>query len=231
MKKFVVALNTGVEVVDTVKEAQQLLGKAGVSVTQANILKGNVEQIQCVDESEVPAILEAAGQAPQDAANDSVAEETQEDVASTNAQEDDTKVEDAKQDPTPASTNEDKQDDEIEYPEVGYFKDEKAMKKFYKPLTNAQITEWAELEGVEWKPNEHDSINRMRQIMALKAKHFPHLAPKHSAKTKSKYSQYTTEALVAMALEKDVEVDERSGDMRILRMKTIMALRNAGIID
>jgi hypothetical protein len=230
MKKYVVALNTGVEVVDTVKEAQQLLGKAGLSVTQANILKGLVEQAQCVDESEVPAILEAAGQA-QEPAKDEVAEEAQEDAASTDAQEGDTKVEDDKQDPTPASTNEDKQDDDIEYPEVGYFKDEKAMKKFYKPLTNAQITEWAELEGVEWKPNEHESINRMRQVMALKAKHFPHLAPKHSAKTKSKYSQYTTEQLVQMALDGEIDVEERSGDMRILRMKTIMALRNAGIIE
>jgi hypothetical protein len=225
-KKFVVALRTGVEVVDTAKEAQQLLGKAGLSVTQANMLKGNVEQVQIVDESEVPAILEAAGQAPE-VPTDVVAEEAQEGAASTDAPKEEDKVQDA----TPPSTNEDKQDDEVEYPEVGYFKDEKAMKKFYKPLTNAQITEWAELEGVEWKPNEHESINRMRQVMALKAKHFPHLAPKHSAKTKSKYSQYETEQLVAMALENDVEVDERSGDMRILRMKTIMALRNAGIID
>lgn len=120
---------------------------------------------------------------------------------------------------------------DTEYPEVGEFKDEKAMKKFIKGLSDESLREWCMLEGAEWKACDHESINRMRMAMAIKALHFPSLAPKKSKKSKSKYSQWETEDLVQMALDNDVEVPDDKGDNRILRMYTIMALRKAGIID
>ncbi|MMZ61084.1 hypothetical protein D1872_232140 [compost metagenome] len=70
----------------------------------------------------------------------------------------------------------------------------------------------------------------MRMIMALKVKHFPQLAPAPK-KAKSKYSEYTTEALVQMAIDNDIYVEGDNGNVRILRMKTIMALRDAKIIE
>ncbi|MMZ43583.1 hypothetical protein D1872_51430 [compost metagenome] len=213
-KKFVIKLVSGIKVVDTAKEAVEVLGKeGGQSVTQKAILAGTVENVQLVDESEVEAIVAAEG-----------TNEVHTDDASTDKGTEDNK--DAK----PAEGTSEPTSDDIEYPEVGAFKDVKAMKKFYKPLTDAQIQEWCELEGVTWKPNEHASINRMRMIMALKAKHFPDTAPKASSKTKSKYADYTTEQLVELALQHDVEVTGDNGDLRILRMKTIMALREAGVI-
>lgn len=120
---------------------------------------------------------------------------------------------------------------DTEYPEVGDFKDEKAMKKFIKGLSNESLQEWCMLEGAEWKPNDHESINRMRMAMAIKAKHFPQLAKSGGKKSKSKYASYSTEELVSMAMENDVEVPDDKGDTRILRMYTIMALRKAGMID
>lgn len=120
---------------------------------------------------------------------------------------------------------------DVEYPEVGDFKDEKAMKKFIKGLSDESLQEWCILEGAEWKANDHQSINRMRMAMAIKAIHFPDTAPKKSKKSKSKYSAYTTEDLVQMALDNDVEVPDDKGDMRICRMYTIMALKKAGIIE
>ena len=120
---------------------------------------------------------------------------------------------------------------EVEYPEVGDFKDEKAMKKFIKGLSDQSLQEWCILEGATWKPNDHESINRMRMAMAIKAIHFPTTAPKAGKKSKSKYASYSTEDLVTMALENDIEVPDDKGDNRILRMYTIMALRKAGLID
>lgn len=120
---------------------------------------------------------------------------------------------------------------DTEYPEVGEFKDEKAMKKFIKGLSDESLREWCMLEGAEWKACDHESINRMRMAMAIKALHFPSTAPKKGKKSKSKYSQWETEDLVQMALDNDVEVPDDKGDNRILRMYTIMALRKAGIID
>jgi len=70
----------------------------------------------------------------------------------------------------------------------------------------------------------------MRMSMAIQDKHFPK-EPSKSAKKKAKYADFTTEQLVEMAIANDIEVKDDKGDMRILRMYTIMALRNAGIIE
>lgn len=118
-----------------------------------------------------------------------------------------------------------------EYPEVGSFADDKAIKKYIKGLTDDELAEWVELEGVEYKANEHQAINRMRQAMAIKGLHFPDtVAKKGSSKKKSKYADYSTEDLVQMALDNEIEVRDDKGDMRILRMYTIMALKSANLL-
>jgi len=114
------------------------------------------------------------------------------------------------------------------YPEKGSFEAKEDLQKFYKHLTDEQLQEWVEVEGLEYKPcPESQPINRMRMCMAILYHHFPK-AP--SKKKKSKYADYTLEDLVNMAIEKDVPV-EPCDDERILRMRTIMALRAAGHLD
>lgn len=120
------------------------------------------------------------------------------------------------------------------YPEVGYFADESAIKKYIKKLTNEQLYEWCKLEGAEYNEHDNPSINRMRAAMAIKAKHFTHLAPgngKSKSKKKSKYADYSNEQLAQMAMDNDVEVKDAKGDARIERMYLIMALRSANIIE
>lgn len=121
------------------------------------------------------------------------------------------------------------EDDNIVYPEKGYFKDEAHIKKYYKQLENNQLDEWLELEGLKYKPNDHAGIDRMRKCMAIKDYHFP--KEPSTKKSKSKYAQYETEELLQMALDNDIEVQDAKGNMRILRMYTIMALRDAGLIE
>ena len=122
----------------------------------------------------------------------------------------------------------------VEYPEKGYFADDKAVKRYIKKLTDDQLYEWCELEGVTWNTNEHAGINRMRAAMAMKAYQLdtPTAGSKGSGKKKGKYSHFELEELVQMALDNDVDVKPYNGDdMRILRMYTIMALKQAGILE
>jgi|SRR6185312_1088178 len=112
-------------------------------------------------------------------------------------------------------------------PEKGHFKDQKDLQKFYKHLTDEQLAEWIEVEGLEFNASESVPINRMRMCMAILYYNFP----KEPAKKKeSKYSKYSLEDLVSLAVEKDVPV-EPTDDERIMRMRTIMALRSHGHID
>ncbi len=113
------------------------------------------------------------------------------------------------------------------YPEVGYFKEQKDLQKFYKHLSDEQLAEWIAVEGLEFKPADSQPINRMRMAMAVLYKHFPK-AP--SAKKKSKYADFTNEQLVEMAMEHNVAF-EPCDDERILRMRAIMALRANQIIE
>lgn len=113
------------------------------------------------------------------------------------------------------------------FPEQGHFEDKKDLQKFYKHLTDEQLVEWIALEGLEFNPVESAPINRMRMCMAVLYSHFPK-AP--SAKKKSKYSDYSLEDLMTLAVEKDV-IFETTDDDRILRMRAIMALRAAGHIE
>ena len=118
-----------------------------------------------------------------------------------------------------------------EFPEVGAFAEKKQLQKFYKQLTDEQLDDWLELEGLTYNKSDNEPINRMRKCMAILALHFPS-ENKGSGKKKSKYADYSTEQLLEMALENDVEVKETKGnDERILRMYTIVALKKAGILN
>lgn len=113
------------------------------------------------------------------------------------------------------------------YPEVGHFADQKDLQKFYKHLSDEQLAEWIELEGLEYKANDSQPINRMRMAMAILYKHYPK-AP--SAKKKSKYADYSDEQLMTLLLEHDVPC-EVTDDERIMRMRAIMALRAHKVIE
>lgn len=113
------------------------------------------------------------------------------------------------------------------YPEVGMFEDKKSLQKFYKQLDTEVLEDWVELEGLEFTPCEDsEPIHRMRVCMAILYAHYP---KKNKGKKKSKYAKYTLENLIEMAIEHEVPV-EMTEDERILRMRAIMALRDAKII-
>ena len=113
------------------------------------------------------------------------------------------------------------------YPEVGYFTAKEDLQKFYKHLSNEQLEEWIAVEGLEFVPSDSEPINRMRMAMAILYKHFPKAPPKAK---QSKYAQYSLEDLMQLALDNDVAF-EHTDDERILRMRAIMALRVAKVID
>lgn len=143
-------------------------------------------------------------------------------------------IREAKATNTPTETSKPKKHvkgEDVEYPEKGTFKTEKELKKFYKNLTDQQLDEWLELEGLtkEVKLTNHEAINRMRKCMSIMDYHFPK-ANTGASKKKSKYADFSTEELVGMAIENDVEVKDDKGDAKILRMYTIMALKNAGLL-
>ena len=113
------------------------------------------------------------------------------------------------------------------YPEVGTFEDKKDLQKFYKYLSDEQLAEWLEVDGLTFNPSESPQINRMRMAMAILYSHFPKAPAK---KKESKYAKYSNEDLMALALDKDV-VFEVCDDEKILRMRAIMALRAAKVIE
>ena len=194
-KVMLVMTSKGIEIAKVAKDAVALLVADGLEgVTIKRVLAGAIEQVQLVGEDEVAAALTALGQEVPDEYK------TAGDPALTNKE--DGKEAGKAEGDTPADKPADKPSDppkdekgtnpptdaELEYPEVGHFKDEKAMKKYTKKLTDAQLFDWCELEGVTWKRcPEHEPIDRMRAAMAIKAKHFPHTAPKATSKSKSKY--------------------------------------------
>jgi hypothetical protein len=226
MAKTTVYVVNGTEEVTSIKEVAKLLGK---KVTKKGIEAGDYPEVTLLD-ADAQLDIEHKDEFASKEASDE--EQAILDDPSTEVQDEDTPaLTDTQEDDTPQDTTEDSSEDDIEYPEVGAFDTDKAMKKYIKGLTDQQLQDWCELEGVEWKHNDHESINRMRMAMAIKALHFPDTAPKKGKKSKSKYSDYTTEQLVQMALDEDIEVPDDKGDQRILRMYTIMALRKAGIIE
>jgi hypothetical protein len=113
------------------------------------------------------------------------------------------------------------------YPEVGHFADQKDLQKFYKHLSDEQLLEWIELEGLDFKPADSQPINRMRMAMAVLYKHFP---KKQAGKKKSKYADYSDEQLMTLLMEHDVPC-EVTEDERIMRMRAIMALIAHKVIE
>lgn len=124
--------------------------------------------------------------------------------------------------------------EDVEYPERGSYGEDGVdeLKKFISRLSNEQLQEWVDIEGLQEKVKENDNpaIYRMRLAMAIREAHYPKSSTS-KPKSKSKYGHYTTEQLLEMALDNDVEVKDAKGDNRILRMYTIVALRNAGVIE
>lgn len=108
------------------------------------------------------------------------------------------------------------------------WKDEKALKKYYKSLDTEEVIEWGKALGVTFKPcPDSEAIHRMRACMAILYHFFPKEA---KPKKESPYKKYSLEDLIQMAAEKDVPY-EPTDDQRILRMRVIMALRAAKVIE
>lgn len=115
------------------------------------------------------------------------------------------------------------------FPEVGTFKEVKALKKHYKGLTDAELDEWIAKEGLTYNAcPTSQPIDRMRKCMAILYKHFPSEAPK--PKAKSPYQDFGLEQLIEMAATNNVPVEPTENE-KILRMRLIMALRAHKIIS
>jgi len=204
------------EVVPTLKAAMEILG---IKFTAKQVAAGAISGVEFVDVEDDNTLV------PEDTAPVEPESQLEDEV--------DTNEEVRDKETTPTDTVEEASndgDDAIEFPEKGSFKDEKAIRKYIKKLSDKHLYEWCELEGVTWKHNDNAPINRMRAAMAIKAFHFPALAPKGDSKPKSKYADYTDEQLIAMAAEKGIKVKDAKGDPRINRMYHIIALREAGIL-
>ncbi|QPX71572.1 hypothetical protein [Bacillus phage SP8] len=231
----------GEEKVSTLAEVAKILGVSRVSkkdveegkydvvIEEAAVSLADAEEVVEEVVAEEEDILEGV-EVVEEEEEEEAAEEVEEPTSEEEPEEEEDTDEWEEGYPVATEVEED-EGEEIEYPEVGDFEDEKAIKKYIKGLTDEQLQAWCELEGAEWVENEHRNINRMRMAMAIKAVHFPELAKKPSSKKKSKYAEYTTEELVEMALENNVEVRDDKGNERILRMYTIIALREAGLLE
>jgi len=223
--------------VGTVAEVNKALG---IRTTKKAIVAGQVEGVTLVEDvqdevltnTEEEVAIHTVEQAPE--STEEVVEEATE-VAEDTVEEDTVEEEESTEEPT--ATEEDTVEEEVVeedttedlvYPEVGDYEDSADLKKFYKKLSVEQLEEWVELEGLEVKATDSPQIYRMRLCMAILYKHFPKAESK--PKSKRKYTQ-STEELVAMALDNDVEVKDDKGNEQILRMYTIMALKKAGLLD
>lgn len=200
-KVFVVMVEGKEVEVATIKEVKELIGQSKITIKQVEA--GNIEGVYVKD-----------------------AEEEQETLALTNEEEDTALTDTHKEEPKA----EVQEDSGTEFPEVGEYKDIKALKKFIKGLSDEALAEWVTLEGLEVKDYGNPAIQRMRNAMAINALHFPDSVRQSKPKKESPYKKYTTEELVQMALDKDIEVKDAKGDPRIERMYTIMALREAGVL-
>lgn len=226
--------------VTTVAEVSKLVGKR---VTKKDIEAGKVEGVSLAEVTEeqdtleltdVEQVLTDTQEAPIHTVEQAIhtveeATEVVEEVDSEEAtevaeptEEQDTVEEEVVEEPTV--------EEGIVYPEVGDFKEAKDIKAYYKKLTVEQLEEWVELEGLEVAHTDSPNIYRMRLCMAILYHHFPKAPAKASKKSSQKYP-LSTEEYVQMAMDNDVEVKDDKGNMQILRMYTIMALKNAGIIS
>lgn len=125
-----------------------------------------------------------------------------------------------KKNPTPVS----------KYPEKGTVVDTKALKKVYKKLSDEELVEWLSLEGLTYDPcPSSQPINRMRMCMAIRYYFFPEDKPVAKAK-ESKYKDLTNEMLIELVAEAGLEVKPTDNE-KILRMRNIMVLKEAGLVE
>ena len=115
-------------------------------------------------------------------------------------------------------------EDVVTYPDS--FADQKSLKKYIKKQSDQYLIDWGNSLELTWKDSDHKAILRMRVAMAINEKFYP---KEKKVSKKSKYAEYTTEQLVQMAVDNNVEY-KPTEDTRILRMRAIMALREAGYI-
>lgn len=236
-KVYVITQDQGTEEVSTLREVAELLGVSRVSgkdiedgkypTVDVQDLSASTDSLEdLVEEQGDEEVLYTVEEAPEDTTED--LEEPGELIAEVVLDEqEDEEVSDTIE----LDLEEDTEDDvELDYPEVGDFESVDEIKKFVKELSNDQLEEWLELEGVEHNPSDHEAINRMRMAVAIRAVHFPESVAKSKPKKKSKYADYSLEDLVQIALDNDVAVRDAKGDERIERMYTIMALREAGLL-
>jgi hypothetical protein len=238
---YMVSTEEAMVEVTTIKAVTELLGKR---VTKKDIEAGKVEGVSLVevteeqdtleltdveqvltDTQEVDAPIHTVEQAPV-AVEDTVEEEVEVDTEEATEVAEDTE----EQDTVGEEVEEPTVEEGITYPEVGDFKEAKDIKAYYKKLSVEQLEEWVELEGLEVVHTDSPNIYRMRLAMAILYHHFPKAPAKASKKSSQKYP-LSTEEYVQMAMDNDVEVKDDKGNMQILRMYTIMALKNAGIIS
>ena len=230
---YMVVTGEGTLEVGTVAEVNKALG---IRTTKKAIVSGQVEGVTLVedvqdevltDTHEEEVAIHTVEQAPE--STEEVVEEATE-VAEDSVEEDTVEEEEeSTEEPTATEEVEEEEGSEdLVYPEVGDYEDSADLKKFYKKLSVEQLEEWVELEGLEVIATDSQPIYRMRLCMAILYKHFPKAESK--PKSKRKYTQ-STEELVQMAIDHDVEIKDDKGNEQILRMYAIMALRNAGVLD
>ena len=217
--------------VGTVAEVNKALG---IRTTKKAIVSGQVEGVTLVedvqdevltDTHEEEVAIHTVEQAT--VATEEVVEEATE--VAEDSTEDTVEEEESTEEPTATEeVEEEEPSEDLVYPEVGDYDDSADLKKFYKKLSIEQLQEWVDLEGLEVVATDSQPIYRMRLCMAILYKHFPKAESK--PKSKRKYTQ-STEELVQMAIDHDVEIKDDKGNEQILRMYAIMALRNAGVLD
>jgi HJR/Mrr/RecB family endonuclease len=101
------------------------------------------------------------------------------------------------------------------------------FKEFFKDLDTETAEICVNALDLEIKPTDNPNIYRMRLSMALQRHLFPeHFKPKKSEK-KTKYGDYSTEELQAMAKKNKVEFEANPHE-GINRMRLIMALKKSG---
>lgn len=107
------------------------------------------------------------------------------------------------------------------------FASQEVLKKYYKKLSTQEVEAWVSELSLSFNASTDASIHRMRACMAVLYHFFPKQV---SVKAKSKYAEYSTEELITIAADSNIPV-EVCDDMRILRMRTIMALRAHKVIS
>jgi hypothetical protein len=104
------------------------------------------------------------------------------------------------------------------------------FKEFFKDMDTPTAEYIAKALQLEWKPTDHENIHRMRISMAMQRHFFPELFKPKEKKKKAKYGDFSTEQLFTMLSDNKIDV-KQSGNEPIDRMRAIMELKKAGVLD